>query len=422
MYGIVNKILKVGAVKFVSIPIILLTSVLLARWLGPELFGKYSFVMAILPLLSLPISGGLPQLLVRQISFYLHHKKADKLKGMVYFSFIWSIVFSFVIICITYFIASFIIDDIDKLNLLKVAVWFIPALAFIAISTGILQGLNEPVFANIIQQLLLPLLILFSIVGLYYSSHLTPYNIFVSQTLVGIFCAGLIFKVLAKKFPAEANAEKASYQQKVWFASLLPFSLLALANTFNTQIGVIILGVYSSDEAVAGLRIAERGVLFVGIPLSIINSVAAPYIVNLYELNDINKLQTFAKNIARVSVAISFPVVLLFFFFGEELIEFVFGLEYVALSYWPLVILSLGQLFNVFCGSVGHLLSMTGHANVTLKGQLLALCFSFVICAVFVPFYGAIGAAVGVTAGVVIWNLLLLYSVKKILKINACAI
>ena len=422
MHGIVNKILKVGSVKLISIPVILLTSVLLARWLGPELFGKYSFVMALLPLLSLPISGGMPQLLVRQISFYLHHKLAGKLKGMVYFSFIWSIVFSLVVICITYFFASFIIDDVERLNLVKAAIWFIPFLAFIAIATGILQGLNEPVFANVIQQLLLPLLILFIIVGLYYFNHLTPYNIFISQTLVGIFCACLILKVLTKKFPAEANAEKASYQQKVWFASLLPFSLLALANTFNTQIGIIILGFYSSDEAVAGLRIAERGVLFVGIPLGIINSVAAPYIVNLYELNDISKLQVFAKNIARVSVAISFPIVLFFFFFGEDLIEFVFGLEYVALSYWPLVILSLGQLFNVFCGSVGHLLSMTGHATVTLKGQLTALFFSVLICAVFVPFYGAIGAAIGVTAGVVTWNLLLLYSVKKILKINACAI
>jgi len=422
LHGIVNKILKVGSVKLISIPVVLLTSVLLARWLGPELFGKYSFVMALLPLFSLPISGGMPQLLVRQISFYQHHKLADKLKGIIFFSYGWAILFSLIIIIATNFFASLIIHDPEKLNLLEIAIWLVPILAFIAITLGILQGLNKPVFANIIQQLLLPLLILFTIVGLYYFKHLTPYNVFWGQIIAGAFCVCIIILVLLKKLPVNVSLEKASYQQKAWFISLIPFSLLALANTFNTQIGIIILGLYSSDEAVAGLRIAERGVLFVAIPLGIINSVTAPYIVNLFESKNIGKLQKLAKKIARASVAISLPIVLTFFFFGANIIEFIFGLEYVELSYWPLIILSLGQLLNVFCGPVGHLLSMTGHASVTLKGQLIALFFSVSLCLLLVPLYGAIGAAIGVTAGLIIWNLLLLYAVKKILKINASAI
>jgi len=188
LHGIVNKILKVGSVKLISIPVVLLTSVLLARWLGPELFGKYSFVMALLPLFSLPISGGMPQLLVRQISFYQHHKLADKLKGIIFFSYGWAILFSLIIIIATNFFASLIIHDPEKLNLLEIAIWLVPILAFIAITLGILQGLNKPVFANIIQQLLLPLLILFTIVGLYYFKHLTPYNVFWGQIIAGAFC------------------------------------------------------------------------------------------------------------------------------------------------------------------------------------------------------------------------------------------
>ncbi len=45
-------------------------------------------------------------------------------------------------------------------------------------------------------------------------------------------------------------------------------------------------------------------------------------------------------------------------------IRLVFGKDYVSISYLPLVIIVVGQLVNVFFGTVGHLLSVSGNEKI----------------------------------------------------------
>lgn len=418
-----SKVLKIGVIKLIAIPLGLLTSIILARGLGPELFGQYALIMAIIPILSLPVAGGLPQLLVRSVARYSYDQSREKLKGILIFSYTWAIVFSLVIISSIYLVGSFFVEDPERLSLLKLGVWLVPLLALVAITSGVLKGLNKPVIVDVFQQLIQPLLVLILIAIFYlFYSPLEPEDAFIAQISSVFLCALIIVITLSKLYPKQLYSKRVYYQRKSWFKALIPFSMIVLANTFNTQIGIVILGIYSSDEAVAGLRIAERCVQFVGMSLGIINSVAAPYIVRLHQENDIVGLQKLAKNIARGSFAIALPIAIIFIIFGKYMIEIVFGIEYVDISYIPLVILSVGQLFNMFCGAVGNLLSMTGNATMTLKGQVVAVIFSVGSCFILVPIYGAIGAASGVTLGLITWNLILFFAVKKMLKINASAI
>ncbi|PPR52440.1 MAG: hypothetical protein CFH12_00981, partial [Alphaproteobacteria bacterium MarineAlpha5_Bin2] len=65
-----KNFLSVGGMRLAGIPLSLATSVLLARLLGPEGFGYYSFAMALVPLLAIPVSSGLQQLATRQVVSY----------------------------------------------------------------------------------------------------------------------------------------------------------------------------------------------------------------------------------------------------------------------------------------------------------------------------------------------------------------
>ena len=57
-----------GGQKVFSLLAALVISIVLARVLGPEDYGLYVFVSAFIPLAALPISGGLPQLLTREVA------------------------------------------------------------------------------------------------------------------------------------------------------------------------------------------------------------------------------------------------------------------------------------------------------------------------------------------------------------------
>lgn len=421
MKGILNKVLKVGVVKLLSIPLSLLVSIVLARQLGPDLFGQYAYIIAIIPILTLPVTGGLPQLLVRSIASYAHSNNKEKMKGIIIFSYFWAFAFSLIVITTVFFFARYFVEY-ERLSSLKLAVWLVPIFSFIAITAGIIKGFNRPVVVDIIQQALQPALILLCLCFTGFYSVLVINNVFYIQIIVGCLCVFIFTYSLMTIIKKQNLSVTAFYQIKVWLKSLLPFSLIVLANTFNTQIGILVLGIYSPSEAIAGLRIAERGVQFVAMSLAIINSVTAPYIVRLYKDNNIQDLQVLAKNIARGALAIALPIVIIFIVFGKYIIETIFGIEYVILSYLPLVILSIGQLFNMYCGAVGNLLSMSGNAALTLKGQIIALMISISACFLLVPLYGAIGAAVAVSLGLISWNIILLRAVKKVLNINASAI
>src|SRR5690606_31133606 len=167
------------------------------------------------------------------------------------------------------------------------------------------------------------------------------------------------------------------------------------------------LGFFSTDEQVAAMRVAERGGQFVVMSLTLVNMVIAPYIVRAHRDGDKVLLQNLARKSARGSFLLALPVAGFLIIGGEPLIRIAFGAEYAAISYWPVVIIVVGQLFNIFFGSVGYFLSMSGYERKTLKGQALAVVINLLLCTVLVPIYGAVGAAVSVAIGVISWNAIL---------------
>jgi hypothetical protein len=49
------------------------------------------------------------------------------------------------------------------------------------------------------------------------------------------------------------------YDNRNWLFTLLPLTLFGLVGTFNAQVATLLLGTLGTDEAVAGLRVAQRG-------------------------------------------------------------------------------------------------------------------------------------------------------------------
>lgn len=240
----------------------------------------------------------------------------------------------------------------------------------------------------------------------------------VAAACLGFLVASWMF---LKVQPCEARSEPPRYQWRAWVTSLLPFTLLVLVSTFNAQLGILVLGVLGRDDQIAAMRVAEKGGQLVALSLTLVNLVIAPYIVRAHRDGDREKLQALARQSARGSLALALPVAVIFIVFGEWLIALVFGEEYSGIAYWPLVILCCGQLANVFFGSVGYFLSMSGHERDLVKAQLVAIACNIVLCLVLVPWLGSVGAALGVSVGLIAWNLILTWRVSQRLGIRTMA-
>ncbi len=179
------------------------------------------------------------------------------------------------------------------------------------------------------------------------------------------------------------------------------------------------LGLLGNDESVAALRVAERGAQFVALSLALVNIVISPYILVSNTKGNTRRLQKLARQSARGAFLLALPVGLLLIILGKPIIRLAFGADYADIAYLPMVVLVFGQLFNVAVGSVGMILSMSGHERMSLTGQLAGLVATLVLAIILVPKYQQLGAALAATVGLVVWNLVMAVAVFRRVKIRA---
>ncbi|RRJ83896.1 oligosaccharide flippase family protein [Aestuariirhabdus litorea] len=419
---LIRSFLGVGAIKLLSIPISFGTSIILARTLGPEGFGQYAFILALVPIICLTVSGGLPQLLTREVAALSRANRWSLYRGAVQSAHAWVAILSTIVLVTVWALFEFsILPTVGKWSLLGIAVLMVPLVGLASVWTGIIKGLGMPVYAEAPQQLVGPTALLFILSILAWQGLLNIRAAIWTQVVVAIFILLLSNWVYLKVKPNAVTTSKASYHLDKWCGALLPFTMIALIGALNMQVGVIALGLLSTDEQAGAMRIAERGGQIVAMSLTVVNMVIAPYIVQAHQEGEKKQLQKIARTSARGSFLLAAPIAAAFILAGGPIIRFAFGPEYTDISNWPLVIISAGQLFNVYFGSVAFLLSMCGHERETLKIQSIALILNFTLCIALAPTFGAAGAATGVTLSTIFWNIFLYIRVKRHLGIISTA-
>ncbi len=376
--------------------------------------------MALLAMLVLPVAGGLPQLLTREVAIFTHASEWSLYRGVVRAAHIWVLLVALFVIAayiITGPIVGLLPND-GKWALLGIVILLVPLQGLNAIRKGALKGLGFPAFAEMPTIIIQPVLLLVALATLATRDVLTAHSALWAQVCIAavtFILASILFFAIFQKGAKCYN--KPAYKSKAWLLALLPLALISLVGTFNAQIGILLLGLLGKDEAIAALRVGESGAKFVSLSLGLANMVISPYIVKIYRDGNSEKLQELSRHSARGIFLIALTIGLIRIIFGKPLLQLAFGSVYVDTAYIPMVILVFGHLFNVALGSVGILLIMSGHERITLWGQFAGLSATIILMAILVPLYEAVGAAISITSAV-IWNSVLGYAVFKYLRIR----
>lgn len=416
---LLRSFLGIGGIYIFGIPLGLVINILLARYLGSEEFGQYAFVISLVTLLALPASGGLPNLLTREIAQYSNMAQWALYRGALRAAHCWVLLVS-VIILATYYVAYYFgwVLNYGKWGLMSTALLLIPLQGLNSVRSGTLKGLGYPAISELPMQTLHPVLFLTGIGLLITYGALSVNKVLSLQIIVtGItFIIGSALLLICR--PKISVQYKVENRKKYWLQALLPFTLVSVVGTFNAQIVTVILGLFSDDTSVAMLRVADRGAQFVILALGLINLVVAPKIVKLHQEHSNGELQKLSRESTIWILIVASSIAALFIFFGRPLISLLFGVEYSAGSYMPIVIMSVGYLATVSFGPSAPLLAMTGNENSMLMCQLYGLLALVMMSVILIPIYGTIGAALSIAVGQVVWNGSLGYYVFKVLDIR----
>lgn len=400
----------------------LILGILLARELGPEQFGIYSYIFAIITILVIPVQLGLPSLLVKYVAKYEVHDEWDKIKALLRASNFFVIISSLLIVggSLLLLFIGIINFSGSKLNTFYWGLALLPVMGLNAVRGASLRGLRYIILGlapdNFIRQLIFVLLLLLT--GWWIADGMMTAEMSMSFNFASVLIAYLIGAYwLVKKLPKKIKSVEPNYQIKEWIIIAIPLLLNGGMYIINTKIDVVLLGGLGTAEAVGIYEVSRRGAVLVAFGLQAMNFLLAPYISRFYHSEQLDKLQKVITLSVLINTIIGVIVILIFALYGKFILGLLFGSNYVV-GYSVLLILSFGIFLNVIAGSTGTLLNMTGNEKVVLLGMGISAVLNIILNIILIPKLGMEGAATATLVSYFIWNIFLVIMAIRRLNVN----
>jgi len=387
-----------------------LTSILLARTLGPDEFGRYVFAFSVISLAALPVGTALNQFIMRESARAFALDSPALIKGLIKRSFVWVPSIGLLVCVSLWCWVSGRSDDATFMWGLPI----IPLMALVALRTELLRGAGLILQSQWPDMVLRPLSFVVLTCGLMITSALTAVTALVAYglalvvtlcTVVWLFRSG----IATKKY-RETQAE---FDDGRWLRSMPWFMAISAIGAGSTLSGAIILGLVNADVSqVAAFQLGLSFSALVGLPLVIVNIVVGPQITQWWEAGDKDSCIALLSQMTRVAACVSLvggaavlylPEIILGVFYGDA---YEYGVK-------TLQVLVVSQMVNVAFGPVGLALTLSGFERQAFTGQLVGLMMSLSVTVMLVGEYGAAGAAVGAFAGLLVWNIWMAFQVRR---------
>jgi len=357
---------------------------------------------------------GLPTLIVREASRYGTTASWQKFRGLL--SKALKLAAGAGGLCLALLVA-FVYAAADSIPAIEkdtalVALFLVPLILMNRLGGSVLRGLGFVVKGQLAEQLLRPGIFLFFLavsVALYWAGSLSA-HVAMSLHVLAAFAAFVIGAVLVKRsIPNVIIHTSADYSDwNRWKTSLVPLSLIAGLQFLNGQIDILLLGVFREPEDVGIYRVAHQAASVVNMTLFAIALTVEPSIARLHVSGDRAQMQDIVAVTGRMAFGLSFLMTSFLVLFGEQLLSFVFGEEYIS-AYVPMAILCIGQVGLALAGWAVLVLNMTGNETVTARVTVVAAASNLVLNAALIPPFGMYGAATATASTVLIWKLILAY-------------
>jgi O-antigen/teichoic acid export membrane protein len=204
---------------------------------------------------------------------------------------------------------------------------------------------------------------------------------------------------------------KASLKKLDFVKNGLVIMVSGVLSLLITWTDTLMVGYWRSEADVGVYAVVMRLSTLVGVGLMAANSLAAPRFAKCFAARDHDGLYQSAQKATTLGLFLgSLPLMVLLL--GGPWVLGLFGSAYLA-GHYAMLVLLIGQFLNVFCGSVGYFLQMTGYERALRNILLVAVVLNFAGNALLIPPYGLLGAAVASSLSMSAWNLLGTYLIWK---------
>jgi O-antigen/teichoic acid export membrane protein len=226
-----------------------------------------------------------------------------------------------------------------------------------------------------------------------------------AYTIAAVLTASLGIRLWRSAVPQLRNIA-GHFEGRELLRSSMPLFWVASLNMLINWTATFALGIWGTNEDVGVFSIASRTAMLTSFILLAVNSISAPKLAALYKKNEVEAIESLARNTAKLVILMASPLLLIFLLFPEWVMR-IFGTGFAG-GAALLSILAVGQFVNVATGSVGYILMMSGNEhlmrNIMTSGAVMAILLNITL----VPSAGTLGAAIAVA---ICWSFMSLVGV-----------
>jgi O-antigen/teichoic acid export membrane protein len=410
--------------------------ILLARFLGPEDYGVYSFLMWFLSFAQLFVNLGLGNMVIRFVAEAVGRQDTQGIKLLVGLALWIRILASIVVITVVIIFAQFWADLFSSPGsapfFIILAVGILPNVLNFLLSS-IFGGFQKYEYAAYVMLVSNPLralgIIIVCIMGLGIREILYA-SIFswILGAFIGLF-------LLRRLIPLESllTRPRMTSETKRALKYTMIMTGIFIVGYFQLQRAeIFFLGIYQSTEAVGFYSIAFLlAQNSIGLVLQVFSQVLVPAVSEQFARGDIERVRAIYSTAARYLMMFGLPLAIGGMALAAPIINLFYGAEY-STAIPMLQILLLPFAFMAIANSATSVLFGMDKPNKVLIVGAGLIVLSIGLYLWLIPKYGAIGAAVGSSIPRVISSVLYIrfasqtcqtaWPVKDMLKITFASV
>lgn len=393
-------------------------NIAVARLLGADGAGIYFLALAITTIASILGRVGLDNALLRFIATSATHSDWSNVKGVYTLGIRIAVAASTAIAIVSFLVAPWIATMLfNKPALAEPLRWMslsILPFTLLNLQAESLKGLKRIRDAMMLQSIGVPLL---ALILIYPLTKLAGITGMVWSYVIATMTIALLGIWAWRTAVALHPSETSKFPLKELWASCKPLFVVSIMNNaIRLWVPLAILGIWASSAEVGILGAALRVVALTTMMLFTLNNVLAPKIAELYAKNEMALLAATARRSATGLAILSSPIFFILIFFPSWVMS-MFGDSFRE-GGLILGILAAGQIMNVFGGSIGIVLIVSGKEQYTQKITVIFSSLLIALLFIMVPFYGALGAAIAIAVSGTCLSLVTVWQAEKIIGLR----
>lgn len=419
--GSIRRVARAGIAAFfvycTGIGLTYCSQLVIARTVGADIYGVYTYVFSWMVVLSYAAILGLDVALLKFLPAYQAEGAWSLARGMIKYAHQRVAAAGVVLICVgvSILLASGAPPGLRSSFL--VGFLLVPLLALVRIRCSVIRVFGGVVSALVPDRVVRDgMLIIFLVIGsLGFGWTVNATSLMAVAVVSSVVALGLTQLTLRRRRPKPLNTCAPMSDAPMWRRSAFPLVIIGATEVLMNRTGVLLLG-WTGDTTSAGIYGLVFNIALVAtLPRVAVNTLFAPEISSLHARNDKAMIQILVTRAASWSFGGGFCIALLLYLLAHPLLAW-FGPEFEA-GVPALRVLLICQVITASAGSQLYVMTMTGHERIAALLLIASAATNAGAGAVLIQLMGLTGAALGTTVAFIGWNIVMSLFLWRRLKL-----